>query len=65
VEMDQGQGQANLGVPYLCGDCGYENRLKPQDAIICRECGGRWAGRTSIVCKGPSPPLLTLTTFYP
>lgn len=41
MEMDQGQGQANLGVPYLCGDCGYENRLKPQDAIICRECGGR------------------------
>lgn len=29
---------ANLGVAYICGDCGAENALKPGDVIQCREC---------------------------
>lgn len=30
-----------IPVTYTCGDCSAENDLRPQDAIRCRECGGR------------------------
>jgi len=26
---------------YICGECGSEQELKPNDAIRCRECGHR------------------------
>ncbi|KHJ48382.1 hypothetical protein D918_01653 [Trichuris suis] len=26
---------------YVCGDCAYENEIRPKDAIRCRECGYR------------------------
>ena len=29
------------GCSYRCGDCGYINTLKLQDAIRCRHCGFR------------------------
>uniref|UniRef100_A0A061R0E4 DNA-directed RNA Polymerase II subunit K n=1 Tax=Tetraselmis sp. GSL018 TaxID=582737 RepID=A0A061R0E4_9CHLO len=32
---------AELGVTYICGDCGAENTLKPREAIQCRECSYR------------------------
>ncbi|KAL0488039.1 DNA-directed RNA polymerases II, IV and V subunit 12 [Acrasis kona] len=28
-------------VLYICGLCGQENAIKPEDAIRCRECGYR------------------------
>ncbi|VVA19649.1 PREDICTED: DNA-directed RNA [Prunus dulcis] len=28
-------------VYYICGDCGMEIPLKPNDVIQCRECGYR------------------------
>lgn len=28
-------------VQYICGECGAENSLKPNDVIRCRECGYR------------------------
>jgi DNA-directed RNA polymerases I, II, and III subunit RPABC4 len=38
---------------YLCGDCGFENELKPKDVIRCRECGYRilYKKRTSRVIQ--------------
>jgi len=30
-----------LQVPYVCGNCGSENSLRPGDVIQCRECGYR------------------------
>lgn len=30
-----------VGVSYLCGDCGFENTLKKEDHVQCRECGYR------------------------
>lgn len=33
--------QQNAIVSYLCGSCGFENALKPKDAIRCKECGYR------------------------
>ena len=30
-----------IQVIYLCGQCGMNNALKPQDIIRCRECGYR------------------------
>lgn len=29
------------GVFYVCGECGWENKIKPGDTIQCRECGYR------------------------
>lgn len=29
------------GVSYICGDCGFENTLKKDDHVQCRECGYR------------------------
>ncbi|KAJ1346578.1 DNA-directed RNA polymerases I, II, and III subunit RPABC4 [Parelaphostrongylus tenuis] len=26
---------------YICGECHYENEIRPKDAIRCRECGYR------------------------
>jgi len=41
--MEVGNTEANLRPPvaYLCGDCGSEVLLKPNDVIQCRECGYR------------------------
>ncbi|KAH8055859.1 3'-tRNA processing endoribonuclease [Aureococcus anophagefferens] len=30
-----------LGVKYVCGDCGAENIIKARDAVRCRFCGYR------------------------
>lgn len=26
---------------YICGECHYENEIRPRDPIRCRECGYR------------------------
>lgn len=28
-------------VVYVCGDCGEDQRVKPGDTIMCRDCGYR------------------------
>ena len=32
---------AEIGVKYVCGDCGGENVIKARDAVRCRFCGYR------------------------
>ncbi len=32
---------ANIGVDYLCGDCGANVKLRQGDIIRCRDCGYR------------------------
>eukprot|EP01041_Mallomonas_annulata_P001052 gene1052-2060_t len=45
--MESNQTQPNQGpqmtneVTYLCGACGQQNAIKPQDPIRCRSCGYR------------------------
>ena len=53
--MEVGNTEANLRPPvaYLCGDCGSEVLLKPNDVIQCRECGYRilYKKRTSKIVQ--------------
>ena len=37
----EAQAAAQLGVKYVCGDCGGENVIKARDAVRCRFCGYR------------------------
>eukprot|EP00793_Prasinoderma_coloniale_P004026 PRCOL_00006868-RA len=41
VSFASGAGYGASGTPYICGDCGAENKIKQGDVIQCRECGYR------------------------
>ncbi|EYC07927.1 hypothetical protein Y032_0068g207 [Ancylostoma ceylanicum] len=34
-------GPKSTSMIYICGECHYENEIRPKDAIRCRECGYR------------------------
>ncbi|OAD58911.1 DNA-directed RNA polymerases I, II, and III subunit RPABC4 [Eufriesea mexicana] len=41
MESSKSESTPKQAMVYICGECHYDNEIRPRDPIRCRECGYR------------------------